>query len=80
MALLQHILNQDARASIQWNTLLVTQSAVLLYQRVGYLALATIHMFTPPPCVQNCYTGGWGEIIRQWIGASLGGYFNHQMG
>jgi hypothetical protein len=47
MALLQHILNQDARASIQWNTLLATQSAVPLYQRVGYQSLAQTHVFTP---------------------------------
>ena len=47
MALMQHILNEDARAGIQWSTLLATQSAVPLYQRVGYQALAQTHVFTP---------------------------------
>lgn len=47
MALLQHILNEDARAGIQLSTLLATQSAVPLYQRVGYQALAQTHVFTP---------------------------------
>jgi len=47
MALMQHILNEDARAGIQWSTLLAAQSAVPLYQRVGYQALAATHVFTP---------------------------------
>jgi hypothetical protein len=47
MALMQHILNQDTRAGIQLSTLLATQSAVPLYQRVGYQALAQTHVFTP---------------------------------
>jgi len=47
MALMQYMLNEDARAGIQWSTLLATQSAVPLYQRVGYQALAQTHVFTP---------------------------------
>jgi GNAT superfamily N-acetyltransferase len=47
LALMQHMLNEDACAGMQWSTLLATQSAVPLYQRVGYQALATTHVFTP---------------------------------
>jgi len=47
LALMQHMLNEDACAGMQWSTLLASQTAVPLYQRVGYQALATTHVFTP---------------------------------
>jgi predicted GNAT family acetyltransferase len=48
LALMQHMLNEDALAGIRWSTLLATQSAVPLYQQVGYQVLAQTHVFTPP--------------------------------
>jgi hypothetical protein len=47
MALMNHILNEDAQVGMQWSTLLAAQSAAPLYQRVGYQALAQTHVFTP---------------------------------
>jgi GNAT superfamily N-acetyltransferase len=49
MALMNHMLNEDVRAGIRWSTLLASQSAVPLYQRVGYQALAQTHVFTTSP-------------------------------
>lgn len=46
-ALMQHILNEDYDAGVQMSVLLAAQSAVSLYQRVGYQALAATHVFTP---------------------------------
>lgn len=45
-ALMNHILNEDTSAGVQVSTLLAAQSAVSLYQRVGYQALAQTHVFT----------------------------------
>ena len=46
-ALMQHILNEDYDVGVQVSVLLAAQSAVALYQKVGYQALATTHVFTP---------------------------------
>ena len=46
-ALMQHILNEDYDVGVQVSVLLAAQSAVALYQKVGYQALATTHVVTP---------------------------------